>query len=278
MKKFSLIMATYGREKEVDSFLKTIRKSNYKLELVEIIIVDQNDKISLDEIVSKYNDLNIKHIKSEVKGLAKNRNIGLRESSGGIVAFPDDDCEYLPDTLKVINDIFEQDFSIDVVMGRIVERDGSDSLRKWPKQEMRITKQNFYTKCSSVTMFYRDGSNLRFNEKLGAGNYLGSCEDSDILYRALSSNKNVAYKPQVQIYHPHYSSDTNMNEGKVRSYGLGFGAFCKYNFDFHIFILFVKAEVFHILNTMIGIITFNKEKIKKGYIAFASRLKGLTIG
>ena len=132
MKKFSLIMATYGREKEVDSFLKTIRKSNYNLELVEIIIVDQNDKISLDEIVSKYNDLNIKHIKSEVKGLAKNRNIGLRESSGGIVAFPDDDCEYLPDTLKVINDIFEQDFSIDVVMGRIVERDGSDSLRKWP--------------------------------------------------------------------------------------------------------------------------------------------------
>lgn len=278
MKKFSLIMATYGREKEVDSFLKTIRKSNYNLELVEIIIVDQNDKISLDEIVSKYTDLNIKHIKSEVKGLAKNRNIGLRESSGGIVAFPDDDCEYLPDTLKVINDIFEQDFSIDVVMGRIVERDGSDSLRKWPKEEMRITKQNFYTKCSSVTMFYRDGSNLRFNEKLGAGNYLGSCEDSDILYRALSSNKNVVYKPQVQIYHPHYSSDTNMNEGKVRSYGLGFGAFCKYNFDFHIFILFVKAEVFHILNTMIGIITFNKEKIKKGYIAFASRLKGLTIG
>ena len=61
MKKFSLIMATYGREKEVDSFLKTIRKSNYNLELVEIIIVDQNDKISLDEIVSKYNDLNIKH-------------------------------------------------------------------------------------------------------------------------------------------------------------------------------------------------------------------------
>ena len=278
MKKFSLIMATYGREKEVDSFLKTIRKSNYNLDLVEIIIVDQNDKISLDEIVSKYNDLNIKHIKSEVKGLAKNRNIGLRESSGGIVAFPDDDCEYLPDTLKVINDIFEQDFSIDVVMGRIVERDGSDSLRKWPKEEMRISKQNFYTKCSSVTMFYRDGNNLRFNEKLGAGNYLGSCEDSDILYRALSSNKNVVYKPQVQIYHPHYSSDTNMNEGKVRSYGLGFGAFCKYNFDFHIFILFVKAEVFHILNTMIGIITFNKEKIKKGYIAFASRLKGLTIG
>ena len=163
-------------------------------------------------------------------------------------------------------------------MGRIVERDGSDSLRKWPKEEIKISKFNFYTKCSSVTMFYRNGSSLRFNEKLGAGNYLGSCEDSDILYRALKSNKNIVYKPEVQIYHPHYSSDTNMNEGKVRSYGLGFGAFCKFNFDFHICVLFIKAEVFHVLNTIIGICTFNKEKIRKGYIAFSSRLKGLTVG
>ena len=91
-------------------------------------------------------------------------------------------------------------------------------------------------------MFYRNGSSLRFNEKLGAGNYLGSCEDSDILYRALKSSKNIVYKPEVQIYHPHYSSDTNMNEGKVKSYGLGFGAFCKFNFDFNICILFIKAE------------------------------------
>ena len=99
-----------------------------------------------------------------------------------------------------------------------------------------------------------------------------------IYFRALKSNKNIVYKPEVQIYHPHYSSDTNMNEGKVRSYGLGFGAFCKFNFDFHICILFIKAEVFHVLNTIIGICTFNKEKIRKGYIAFSSRLKGLTVG
>ena len=271
-------MATYGREKEVESFLNSLKKSNYDLSLVEVIIVDQNDKIDLNHIIERHNDLNIKHIKSTVKGLAKNRNIGLEESHEGIVAFPDDDCEYLPDTLNIISNIFESNSEIDVVMGRIVERDGSDSLRKWPKEEIKISKSNFYTKCSSVTMFYRNGSSLRFNEKLGAGNYLGSCEDSDILYRALKSSKNIVYKPEVQIYHPHYSSDTNMNEGKVRSYGLGFGAFCKFNFDFNICILFIKAEVFHVLNTIIGICTFNKEKIRKGYIAFSSRLKGLTVG
>ena len=121
MKRFSLIMATYGREKEVESFLKSLKKSNYDLSLVEVIIVDQNDKIDLNPIVERHNDLNIKHIKSTVKGLAKNRNIGLEQSYGGIVAFPDDDCEYLPDTLNIISDIFEANSEIDVVMGRIVE-------------------------------------------------------------------------------------------------------------------------------------------------------------
>ena len=139
-------MATYGREKEVESFLKSLKKSNYDLSLVEVIIVDQNDKIDLNPIVETHNDLNIKQIKSTVKGLAKNRNIGLEQSYGGIVAFPDDDCEYLPDTLNIISDIFEANSEIDVVMGRIVERDGSDSLREWPKEEIKISKSNFYTK------------------------------------------------------------------------------------------------------------------------------------
>ena len=55
-------MATYGREKEVESFLKSLKKSNYDLSLVEVIIVDQNDKIDLNPIVERHNDLNIKHL------------------------------------------------------------------------------------------------------------------------------------------------------------------------------------------------------------------------
>ena len=74
-------MATYGREKEVESFLNSLKKSNYDLSLVEVIIVDQNDKIDLNHIIERHNDLNIKHIKSTVKGLAKNRNIGLEENT-----------------------------------------------------------------------------------------------------------------------------------------------------------------------------------------------------
>ena len=47
-------MATYGREREVESFLNSLKKSNYDLSLVEVIIVDQNDKIDLNHIIERH--------------------------------------------------------------------------------------------------------------------------------------------------------------------------------------------------------------------------------
>ena len=61
-------MATYGRKVEIDTFLKSIEQQQYDTSKVEIIIVDQNDKIVLDDICAKYSDkLKIEHIKSEIK-------------------------------------------------------------------------------------------------------------------------------------------------------------------------------------------------------------------
>ena len=41
--KFSLIMATQGRDKEIELFLESIKQVDYDLPKVQIIIVDQND-------------------------------------------------------------------------------------------------------------------------------------------------------------------------------------------------------------------------------------------
>ena len=54
-KTFNLIVATYGRYKEVDRLLDSFTRLEYNLDLVEIYIVDQNDKIDLCPIIKKYN-------------------------------------------------------------------------------------------------------------------------------------------------------------------------------------------------------------------------------
>lgn len=273
--KFSLVVATYGRDKEIDNFLNSIKIINYDLSKVEIIIVDQNNKIELNEIIEKYNKyLNIIHIKSDLKGLALNRNIGLKKVTGDIIAFPDDDCEYLSNTLEVVNNYFNNNKE-DVIMGRIVERDGKDSLRVWSKEKSKVTKSNFYTKCSSITMFLRKSTSyVMFNERLGAGQYFGACEDADLIFNNLKRHKKIMYYPDIKIYHPHYESGQNMDEKKVFKYGLGFGAFIKSNIEISTMYLFLKAELYHLFKALIHILRFNLSDSKMRWIAFKSRILG----
>ncbi len=272
---FSLILATKNRVTEVAEFLESIKALNYDKEMINIIIVDQNKNNELDNIVSKYSDLNIQHIKSNIEGLSQNRNIGLKYANGDIVAFPDDDCEYLSSTLETVNHIFNSHNDIGVVMGRIVERDDSDSLRKWPKEEINITTRNFYTKCSSITIFSRnDAAAHGFDEKLGVGNIFGSCEDSDYLYRKLKAGIKIRYFPEIKVFHPHYDAKGNMSLSKVYNYGLGFGAFARKNLDLDTFVLFLKANTYHLLKMLLSILTFNKKLAIKSLYAFKGRIVG----
>ena len=140
--KFSLIMATQGRDKEIELFLESIKQVDYDLPKVQIIIVDQNDveKINLEEIISEYTHLNIIHVKSNTKGLSYNRNIGLEYAEGEYIAYPDDDCEYYPNTLKEVEEAFQKNPESNLILGRIIDKSGNDVIRKWSKQTVNITK------------------------------------------------------------------------------------------------------------------------------------------
>lgn len=277
MYKFSLVLATYGRLDEVRDFFDSIVNSDYNLSKVEIIVVDQNDSINLDQIIKSYNDkVNIKHIKSQVKGLSKNRNIGINISSGEYIAFPDDDCKYMKDTLKIVDEHFEKNKDLYAIMGRIIDENGDDCIRKWSESEEIINKYNFYTKLSSITLFKRNTKPKQlFNERLGVGEYFGSNEDADIVYKAINRKKIIKYFPDIVLHHPKSPEIKDIN--KVYSYGLGFGALCKENISLNIIILFFKVIIYHILKLGISIITLNKIDVKLRYKYVQSRIHGFLV-
>ena len=276
MYKFSLVLATYGRLEEVDMFLESILCSEYDLTKVEIIVVDQNDKINLSNIIDKYkNSLDIKHIKSKVKGLSKNRNIGIEISTGEYIAFPDDDCKYMKDTLKKVEEIFENNNDLYAVMGKIIDENNENCIRNWSKVEEKITKTNFYTKLSSITLFKRNTEPKRyFNEQLGVGAKFGSNEDANMIYKILKSGLNIKYFPQIVLFHP--KPPQNLDPNKVYNYGLGFGALCKENLDFNMIILFIKVIGYHIMKLILSIVKLNKKEICIRYKYIQSRIKGFT--
>jgi len=102
MNKISLIIPTKNRTQDVMRCLKSI--SIQTILPNEIIIVDSSNT---DELKSKLNTftLNIRYIRSE-PGLTHQRNIGIKNSSGDIIIFLDDDVIIDKDYIKEIIYVF----------------------------------------------------------------------------------------------------------------------------------------------------------------------------
>lgn len=273
-KSFSLILATVNRKKEVEEFLKSIIFVNYPLEKIEIIVIDQNKDDILKDIILKYNKkLNIIHIKSKEVGLSKNRNKGLEIATCDIVAFPDDDCKYLKNTLLEVDKNFNNNKELDCIIGRIIDQDGLDCIKKWSKKFEKITPKNFYTKMSSITMFKKNKNVLKFDENLGAGAKFGSSEDADILYRMLKKGKEIYYDPRIVLFHPR--GKDNFSSEKAYSYGLGHGVFIRKNLDINTIKIYFMGLVLINMRILKSIIFLDNKSMLIWINSLKGRIKGI---
>lgn len=274
--KFSLIMATYSRKDEIALFLESLL-SQEKIDLneLELIIVDQNDKISLDDLCQKYmGKLNIIHIKSDKKGLSLNRNIGLKLARGEYIAFPDDDCTYYPGTLNRVQQYFEIHKNIDVVLGRIIDKQKNQNIiRNWKDTSYSVNKSNFFFSYSSITIFARK-NDILFDEDLGVGCFFGSYEDADYVWQMLDKNMHLEYTPEIEVWHPE-PKEQEINYQKVYSYGLGFGALIYKHISFDAIWLFIQAQGYHFIKFCLNLLKGNKKEMKKSWLSFTSRFKGI---
>jgi glycosyltransferase involved in cell wall biosynthesis len=241
-------MATLNRKEEVDFFIKTLLIQTYKY--FELIIIDQNQDDKIYNIFLKYKDeINIKYIRSSKKGLSYNRNIGLKECSGDIIAFPDDDCEYCYDTLKKVVSFFEASPEYSFYTCNVKDKDGNNSVLYGDQADAEISLHNFMSTAISFTIFIRTESIIRFkfDERMGVGAEYGSGEESDLLLFLISNHKKGFYHANTYIYHP----NSFRSPDKLYSYGKGFGALYKkaiiiyhfYNFFFNFLLILIKEFI-----------------------------------
>ena len=266
--KFSLIMATLGRDKEIAAFCKSLAAQTYKN--YELIIVDQNDDERLIPIIEAYETkFSINHIRSLQKGLSHNRNIGLQYALGDIIAFPDDDCEYKSDTLeKALEYLKSYDFVSFCRSNNI-----DDKSKSYPNNHsFLIIPRKFFYAGPSYTLFMRKYAleNFKFDEQMGCGAYYGSGEESDMVLYMLSKNKRGYFSCENRIYHPYKNPSDDYD--RLFSYALGFGALYKkavtsYRFKF-LYFQFLKFLTINILSILLG------RKRKENKMALYGKIKG----
>ncbi|EJT5929206.1 TPA: glycosyltransferase family 2 protein [Clostridium perfringens] len=222
--KFSLIIATLGREKELYDLFESLDKQTYKN--FEVIVIDQNKDDRVFKCVQKYMKiLDIKYKKSLIRGGSYNRNIGIKLVEGDVVTFTDDDCTYNRELLENLVSDFNRFHDFNIMCYEIVDKNNNKKLADFPDKITDINTKNIFKCAMNTSTFikYKNINDLNFDEKLGVGAEFGSCEDSDLIYRLLNNTYKLKFIPKELIYHPCKEYPPYVGY----TYGLGLGAFVK---------------------------------------------------
>jgi len=223
--RFSLIVATLGRDREVAELLDSLLAQGRAD--FEVLIVDQNDDDRLGAIDAAYAPrLSLRRLRSSIRNANHARNLGLRHARGAIVTFPDDDCLYPPGVLDRVDAAFAADESLQVMTGPAASPAGGLGSGRWRAESGPIDLASVWTSVIEFNIFLRRESALAlggFDEGMGPGSPFGSAEGNDLVCRAIARGWRAQYDLALRIIHPDKSlSDVAVERAERYGRGLGF--------------------------------------------------------
>ncbi|WP_051906880.1 glycosyltransferase family 2 protein [Methylomarinum vadi] len=213
---FSIIICTYNRSCDLKKTL--LSYASFKENIPhELLVVDNNsrDDTSLicEEFINTYPQ--VKYIFEPTPGLSHARNTGIKEAQGNIIAFVDDDVNFLPYWFNNILKPFITDPTVMAVGGQsfpVFEGGNPD----WITNEMLKIYGSTLSGDTEKQMFFPEhpfGLNMAirksvfkqiglFNTALGRKkNSLLSNEESDLFHRIDQHKMKVQYTPHAKLEH-----------------------------------------------------------------------------
>lgn len=224
----SLVCSTIGRPEALGVLLDSVAACDGS-ERVEFVLVDQSVDRACMDVLARHPLGQQARSATSRRGLSVGRNVGLTLASGPIVAFPDDNCWYPPETFAQALDFLDERPDLAGVSGIQVTADRNPSMLRWLQEPTLITRSNFMRTSISSTLFLRRSalpSRTPFDETIGAGSpgLCGSGEESDLLLRMLAAGHSIMYRPDIKV-----GQDDDRDEiteefvDKMFRYGVGNG-------------------------------------------------------
>jgi len=208
--KVSLIVSTLGRTEELATFLASLKAQSHRD--WELIVVDQNDDDRVTAVLAS-SGVPATHLRSP-RGASVGRNAGLAAATGDVIAIPDDDCTYEPETLATLVAFLTAHPDVGAVIGQWAEKGcGREPINRF----------NVFRRAGTCFYFVRRAwadRIGRFDEAFGPGpnaRYQGG-EDTDYLIRGLALGMTVVREPDIRVHHPDMPVG-KLAAGKVRAYG-----------------------------------------------------------
>lgn len=123
----SVIIITLNRAELIRETLDSLTRQTRQPD--EVIVVDNGSTDGTREVVSSFDGkLHIRYILEEARGIPYARNTGVRNATGDIIAFIDDDCIAVENWLKYVEIPFIRDPNIGVVGGELSYLEKEESI------------------------------------------------------------------------------------------------------------------------------------------------------
>jgi len=218
--KLSVIICTYNRDKYIYNVLKSIVENDFPTEKFEIILVNNN---STDKTEAECNRFRTdfpqpvyRYFIEKEQGLSYARNRGIKEATGDILIYVDDDAVVEKEYLQAYYTFFEQHSSAMAAGGPVIPEYETEEP-KWMSHFTRPLITSCIYKGKSISEFKRGeypiGANTAFRkeifEKIGSfnvdlgrkGNNLMGAEEKDIFDKMHTAGLKYYYLPGAVLHH-----------------------------------------------------------------------------
>ncbi|MBF0888682.1 MULTISPECIES: glycosyltransferase family 2 protein [Gluconobacter] len=222
--RFSLVVSTLARPAEVEAFMQGLEKQTFKD--FEVILVDQSQSDIYEDLVARYSaKWPLKHLRPEINGLRYARNFGANLAVGDLIAFPDDDCIYEPDTLERVNAYFRKTDDTGFITGAVLNLDGAPTaMGRWLRKSQNLNKHNIWTGLIEFNFFMPRNTFEKingFDEDLGIGAPFGSAEGPDLALRLMAVGSKGYHDRALLVRH--MDKPPTLNRERAYDYGIGMG-------------------------------------------------------
>lgn len=231
----SIVICTRDRPDTIARAVESVAAQSYGS--FDVLIVDQSrtddTRKIVDELTGRYPHVRYLHL--DQAGLSRAYNAGIRNTTGELLAFTDDDCIAPPGWLETIAHRFTEQPDVGLIYGQVllpadmVLDTTKGTIPALPFQQRRRLnhREGFKVFGMGANFAVRRSTWEKiqgFDEILGGGGPLKSSQDFDFAYRVYRAGGTILLEPDVFVHHYGFRSHAEW-PATLKAYGIGDGAF-----------------------------------------------------
>lgn len=224
-----VVIPTRDRGDTILVAIKSLLRNSYGN--FTIVVIDQSFDTVTRDAVARFGE-QVEYFRSDLKGVAIARNLGVQHAGCEYIGFIDDDCEVADDWVAQMAAALEGNPLAGAVFGNVLAAAHDTArgfipayVRTTPGTARSIRQKNDVEGISACMGIRRETwRELNgFDPMLGAGTTLGSGAESDYVIRLLLSGHQVFETPALTVTH-HGFRDWRQGRQLVARYWHGTGA------------------------------------------------------